>query len=78
MQQLSIHLGRPTKLLNQATCMLPGHGGSGGDVASNDASYRHEDSVFRMVVSVLANVVGGALLLSGMLILPYVFADFLR
>ncbi len=77
MQQLSIHLGRPTKLLNQATCMLPGHGGGSGDEASNDASYVRQYAVFRMVIAVLANVVGGALLLSGMLILPYIFAALL-
>lgn len=56
---------------------LPGHGTGIECQAVNDENYHPEDSVLRMVLSVCANMVGGALLLAGLLVLPQLFALFL-
>ena len=61
----------------QASRVLPGHGTGVRDQAVNDDSYHDENSRLWMVLSVLANVIGGALLLSAMLILPSVLAGVL-
>jgi hypothetical protein len=61
-----------TPFQTQATRVLPGHGtGADGQVV-NDDIYDDKNALLREVLSILVNVVGGALLLSGMLILPYV------
>jgi len=57
---------------------LPGHGTGVEDEAVNDAFYGDENSIVRSVFVVLANVLGGALLLSGTLVLPHVIAEILR
>jgi len=77
MRLVSNNSDRAIKHLVQATCLSPGAVTGADSDASNDASYRQENSVFATVVSVLANTVGGALLLSGMLGLPLVLAEFL-
>jgi len=77
MQQVLFHQARHTKFQTQATYMLPGHGTGTKIPASNDEIYQDENSAGQVVLSVLANVVGGALLLSGLLSLPYVLAEIL-
>jgi hypothetical protein len=47
------------------------------DRAINDDSYHGEVSLLRLVFSVLANVVGGSLLLYGMFVLPHVLGEIL-
>ncbi len=47
------------------------------DNASNDDRYVDENSLLRMVFSVLANVIGGVILLSGMYALPHIIAKIL-
>ena len=61
----------------QATRVLPGHGTGLESRAVNDESYEEKRSLFGLVLSVLANVIGGALLLSGMFVLPHVIAKIL-
>jgi hypothetical protein len=53
---------------------LPGHGTGLVEQASNDDLIQDEPSMFKLVVSVLANVVGGTLLLSGMFVMPHIIA----
>jgi len=54
--------------------MLPGHGTGAKTLASNDASYLQEESAGKMILSVLGNVVGGAILLTAMFNLPVILA----
>ena len=61
----------------QATRVVPGHGTGLEEQAVNDEIYYQEDSLLRMVCSVLANVVGGTLLLSVMFVLPHIIATLL-
>ncbi len=78
MQQVIFHPARHTKLLSQATYMLPPQGSGAENSASNDSVYLQDRPVLEMLLSVLANAAGGLLLLTGMLILPYLFAGLLR
>ena len=66
-----------TQIQTQATRVLPGHDASVDDQAVNDDIYHDENSPVRMMFSVLANVIGGTLLRSGMFYLPYVIARLL-
>jgi len=66
-----------TPLQIQATRVLPGHGTGAEEQAVNDEVYDDKNTLAREVFAVLINVVGGALLLSGMLFLPYVIAGIL-
>jgi len=66
-----------TQIQSQATRVLRDHATGVEDGASNDDSYHDENSLVRMVLSVLANVIGGAILLSGMFLLPHIIAKIL-
>ncbi len=67
-----------TQVQTQATRVLPGHG-TGLDIeAVNDDLYKDENSPLMLVLSVMANVIGGTLLLSGMFFLPQLLAEILR
>lgn len=66
-----------TGIQSQATRVLPGHGTDFEEQAVNDENYHDESSLMRMVFSVLANVVVGALLLTGMFVLPHLIAEIL-
>ena len=61
----------------QATRVLPGHGTAVDGAASNDDIYHDQNTPLGMVLSVLANVIGGILLLSGMFFLPQLIAEIL-
>jgi len=74
MQQLIFQQSTDTTLHPQATYTSPGHGTGTGSPASNDENYLQEESVFKMTLSVLANVIGGALLLATMFNLPIILA----
>ena len=63
-----------TQIQTQAVRTLPEHDADVGDQAVNDDIYHDENSPVRLVFSVLANVIGGTLLLSGMFYLPHVIA----
>jgi hypothetical protein len=56
---------------------LPGHGTGVEDPAINDDVYQVEISPIRMVFSVLANVIGGTLLLTAMFYLPHIIGSLL-
>ena len=45
--------------------------------AVNDDSFREEDSTLKLVLSVIVNLIGGSLLLSGMFFLPHLIARIL-
>lgn len=61
----------------QASRELPGHGTGVQEQATNDDVYHDENTPLRMVFSVIANVIGGVLLLSGMFALPHLVAGIL-
>jgi len=67
----------PIHFQSQATRLMPGHGTGLSAEAVNDDDFREQPSSSRMVFSVLGNVLGGALLLVSMFILPHVVAGFL-
>ena len=60
-------------LQNQAS-YLPGHGSGIEEDAANDQSYAVEPTGVKLVLSVLANAIGGALLLLAMFLLPQITA----
>ena len=66
-----------TQIQSQASRVLPGHGTGVQEQAINDDVYHDESSPVRMVFSVLGNVIGGVLLLSGMFVLPHLVAGIL-
>jgi hypothetical protein len=66
-----------TQIQPQATRVLPDRAADLKGQASNDDSYDDENSLLRMVLSVLANVIGGVILLSGMYALPHIIAKIL-
>ncbi len=78
MQRALFQQANTSQIQTQATPMLPGHGtGVAGD-AVNDEVYHAETGVIRFVLSVLANVIGGGLLLSGMFFLPHLLAEIFK
>jgi hypothetical protein len=77
MQQASFQQVIPIQFQSQATRVLPGHGTGMYEEAVNDDVYFEEYSPVRMVFSVLANVIGGVLLLSALFVLPHVLAGFI-
>ena len=76
MQRAQTREATPIHFHSQATRILPGHGTGLSAEAVNDSGYVEEDSGLRLVVSVLGNVLGGALLLASMFVLPQLVAGF--
>jgi len=74
MQRAVFQQATITQIQTRATRVLPGHGAGVEDQAINDEIYRDKNSPLRLVFSVLANVIGGILLLSGMFVLPHIVA----
>ena len=66
-----------TQIQSQASRVLPGHGTGVHEQAVNDDVYDDGVSPVWLVFAVLGNVIGGALLLSGMFVLPHVLAEVL-
>ena len=82
MQHASHQKATVTHIHLDSGLVLPGHGtGIKGracnDVACNDEAYDVETSGPGMVISILGNVLGGSLLLSGMFYLPHLIGFFL-
>ena len=61
----------------QASRVLPCHGAGLEEQEANDEPGQEESSLLRLVFSVLANVVGGTILLSAMFVLPHIIARIL-
>ncbi len=64
----------PIRFQSQATRILPGHGTGLLQQAVNDDDYIEGVSRLRLVVSVLGNALGGALLLASLFVLPHIVA----
>jgi len=77
MQRAVFQQSTITLIQTQATRVLPGHGTGMDDLSVNDEFYHDGNSPARWVFSVLANVVGGTLLLSGMFFLPHLIGRLL-
>jgi len=74
MQQVIFNQTTNTKFHSQASYLLPSHGTGTVNAASNDENYLQEESTFKLTLSVLANVIGGAILLAAMFNLPVILA----
>jgi len=59
---------------SQARRVTPGHGTGIEGEAVNDDTFERANTPLLLVISVLANVVGGTLLLSGLFVLPHIIA----
>lgn len=66
-----------THIQAQSTQVLPGHGTGLESQAVNDESFQDESSVLKFALSVLANVIGGTILLATMFVLPHLIARIL-
>ena len=77
MQRVLFQHTGDTQIQSQASRVLPGHGTGVHGQAVNDEVYDDGASPVWLVLSVLGNVIGGTLLLSGMLVLPHVLAEIL-
>ena len=62
------------KFHSQATLCLPCHGTDEVSRASNDETYLQEETGLKFMLSVLANMVGGAALLAAMFNMPVILA----
>jgi len=74
MLQANFQQTTDTKFHSQATFLLSGRGTGTIPSASNDENYDRQESVFKLTLSILANVVGGALVLTAMFNLPIILA----
>lgn len=77
MQRVIYRQAIDVKFHSQATRMVPGHGTGVEYPASNDETYLQKEPVFKMILSVLMNVIGGTLLLAAMFSLPIMLAAIL-
>ena len=77
MQQAIFQQATATQFQTQASRVLPGDGAGLEEQAANDESSQDESSLLRLVFSVLANVIGGTILLSAMFVLPHIVARIL-
>ena len=77
MQRVHFQQVEIVQFQSQASRVLPGHGTGAQQAAINDDVYEDEKSVLWLVFSVLGNVIGGLLLLSGLFVLPHVLAGIL-
>ena len=82
MQRAVLQQATFTGFQTQATRFVPGHGTGLESQAVNDDSFREDpcqngSSLLMLVVSVLANVIGGSFLLGGMFFLPHLIASIL-
>ncbi len=57
---------------SQATRVQSGHVTDMQTQAFNDDNYRADTSVMKLVLSVLANVIGGSVMILGMFLLPLI------
>jgi len=73
-QQLSATKHHPRSVPSRQSKLFPGHGTGSKSPACNDECYLQEESALKMMLSVLANVVGGAILLTAMFNLPVILA----
>jgi hypothetical protein len=77
MQRAILQQATFTDIQSQAVRVLPGRAADLENQAVNDESYQDDSSVLWLVLSVLANVIGGTILLAGMFFLPHLVARIL-
>jgi hypothetical protein len=77
MTRAQIQAPAPRHIHAQATRVLPGHGTGVLGNAFNDARYWSFIAAVRRVLSLLANVIGGGLVILGMFLLPQLLASLL-
>ncbi|MGD8384161.1 MAG: hypothetical protein PVF89_02020 [Lysobacterales bacterium] len=77
MKTAQIQPPAPRVVHAQAIRVVPGHGTGILGAARNDARYRNVFAAAKAVLCLLANVVGGSLVILGMFALPLVIAGLL-
>lgn len=77
MQQVLFQPKDFTGLDSRACRKVPGHGTGIQREAANDDCYDAETGPVWLMLSVVGNAIGGAILLSGLLLLPHIVADLL-
>ena len=77
MQQVLFQQKDFTGTHSRACREMPGHGTGVQGEAANDDCYDVENGPIRLVFSVVGNVIGGALLLSGLILLPHIVSALL-
>lgn len=77
MQQLLFQQTDTGQCQSQPGGVLPGHGTGVHGQAANDDVFDDRKSLFRLVMSVLGNVIGGSLLLCVLFLLPQIVAQIL-
>lgn len=77
MQQVLFQQKDFSGVSSRACREMPGHGTGATRQAANDDCYDAETGRIMLVISVIGNVIGGALLLSGLILLPHIVADLL-
>ncbi len=77
MQRAILQQATFTDIQTQAMRELPGQTVGLENQAVNDESYQDDSSLLWLVLSVLANVIGGTILLASMFVLPHLIARIL-
>jgi len=77
MQQVLFQLTDGSGTESWACREAPGHGTGAQLEAANDDCYEVENGTTWLVFSVVGNVIGGAILLTALVLLPHVVADLL-
>lgn len=77
MNRAQVQSSPPRHLHAQATRVVPGHGTGVLGNAFNDARYWSFVAAVRRTLSLLANVIGGGLVILAMLLLPQLLASLL-
>ena len=78
MQRAVLRAVTPIQFHSQATRVVTDHSASLQDEAVNDDVYETGVSVTQEAIRVIANVIGGALMLAGLLVMPHIIAGFLN
>ena len=78
MQRAVLRAVTPIQFHSQATRVVTDHSASLQDQAVNDDIYEASVSVTGQAISIIGNVIGGALMLAGLLVVPHILAGFLN
>lgn len=78
MQRAVSHAVTPIRFHSQATRVVAMQGADLPDSAVNDDVYQERVSVAGQALRIIANVIGGALMLAGLLVMPHILAGFLN
>ena len=78
MQRAILPAVTPIQFHSQATRVVAVQGAELQDSAINDDIYEADVSVTGQAISIIGNVIGGALMLTGLLLMPHIIAGLLN